>query len=81
MKKQVNQAEWHLTDPRTQNVRCAGCRPRGCRIDTPTRFFGRSHLEKYFEDLELDTRGLCDKCQAASSQGGPRFNALCLTNP
>ena len=53
MKKEVNQAEWRLTDPRTQNVRYAGCRPWGCRIDTPTRCFGRAHLEKYFENLEL----------------------------
>ena len=56
MKSDVNQAEWQLTDPRTHNVRCAGCRPWGCCIDALTRFFGRAHLEKYFENLELDTR-------------------------
>jgi hypothetical protein len=73
MKSEVNQAEWHLTDPRTQNVRCAGCRPWGCRIDAPTRFFGRAHLEKYFENLKLDTRGFVTSAKQPSSQGGPAF--------
>ena len=45
-------------------------RSEGMQHRRPTRFFGRSQLEKYFEDLEPDTRGLCDQCQAATSQGG-----------
>jgi hypothetical protein len=81
MQSEVNQAEWHLTDPRTQSVRCAGCRPWGCRIDAPTRFFGRAPLEKYFENLELDTRGFVTSAKQHRRREGPHFNALCLTNP
>jgi len=59
-----------LKDPRGRKwmLQCAGCRRWGYRHDAPAKFFNRAHLEKYFEPLKLDERGLCEQCQTALSQ-------------
>lgn len=69
MKKEQHDPEWYLKDPRTRKwmVQCSGCLRWGYRADAPVEFFGRSQLEKYLELLKLDTRGLCDSCQAVPS--------------
>jgi hypothetical protein len=73
MKSESNDAEWHLDDPRTRRwmIQCAGCRRWGYRADAPPKFFGRSHMEKYFEELRLNPNGLCEQC--AKAKIGPEI--------
>jgi len=67
MKNQAHDSEWHVQDPRTRKwmVQCLACKRRGYRHDAPPKFFGRAHLERHFEKMKLDDRGVCDKCQGA----------------
>jgi len=43
-------------------VQCAACLKWGYRADAPEKFFGRPHLVKYFEAMNLDERGVCKRC-------------------
>jgi len=65
----VNTANWLLNDPRTRKwmIQCLGCRPWGYQHDAPKKFFGRAHLERYFEPMNLDGRGLCEQCRTSKS--------------
>jgi len=59
-----------MRDPRTRKwmVQCASCKRWGYRDDAPPRFFGRAHMEKHFEKMKLDERGVCEQCR--STEGG-----------
>jgi hypothetical protein len=39
----------------------------GYRHDAPSKFFGRSQMEQYFEELKLDEDGLCEQCRQSSN--------------
>jgi hypothetical protein len=69
MQTQPTSAEWLLKDPRTRKwmQQCAGCQRWGSRHDAPSDFFGRAHLEKYFEALKVDERGICEQCRTVLS--------------
>jgi hypothetical protein len=64
MKNEAHDPKWHLQDPRTRKwmVQCAVCKTWGYRQDAPSKFFGRAHLERYFEAMKLDERGICERC-------------------
>lgn len=65
-KQQQHDPEWHLNDPRTRKwlVQCGACQRVGYRADAPDRFFGRDHVVRYFEALDLDlVTGLCQYCR------------------
>lgn len=68
MKRQENDARWHLDDPRTRKwmVQCTACGRIGFRADAPKKFFGRAHLVRHFDALALDESGRCETCRAAS---------------
>jgi hypothetical protein len=70
MRPEFSDPERLLNDPRCRKwmLQCAGCLRWGYRYDAPAKFFGRALLEKYFEPLRLDERGLCEHCQTARSQ-------------
>ena len=65
LKNQPHDPEWHLRDPRTRKwmVQCATCKRWGYRQGAPSKFFGRDHLIKHFEEMKLDDRGVCDQCR------------------
>lgn len=69
MKSQTNNPEWHLSDPRTRKwmVQCVVCQRIGYRADAPEQFFGRVHLAKHFEPLDVDSAGMCENCSKALS--------------
>ena len=66
-KHEYHDPAWHLKDPRTRKwlIRCASCQKIGYRPDAPAKFFGRYHLVRYFEPLDLDETGLCKDCKEA----------------
>lgn len=68
MKRQQNDAHWHLDDPRTRKwmVQCSACGRIGYRADAPEKFFGRAHLVRYFEALDLDDKGRCQVCRESA---------------
>jgi hypothetical protein len=70
LRPQFSDPEELLKDPRCRKwmLQCSGCRRWGYRHDAPATFFGRAHLEEYFEPLKLDERGLCEQCQTALSK-------------
>jgi hypothetical protein len=72
MKRQAHDPEWLLRDPRTRKwmVQCAICKTWGYRQNARAKFFGKAHLERHFEELKLDERGVCDKCRGAGA-GSP----------
>jgi len=63
MKNEPYDSEWHLQDPRTRKwmVQCAACKRWGYRHDAPPKFFGQDHLERHFDKMKLDERGVCDQ--------------------
>jgi hypothetical protein len=65
MKNQQHDFEWLLRDPRTRKwmVQCVACKRWGYRHDAPPKFFGQIPLERYFEKMKLDERGVCDQCR------------------
>jgi hypothetical protein len=67
MKVDRRDPPWHLKDPRTRKwmVQCNACRRWGYRHGAPAKFFGQVHMEKYFEELKLDERGLSERCRDA----------------
>ena len=67
MKNETHDAEWYLRDPRTRKwmVQCAVCKQWGYPHNAPPKFFGRAQLERHFEEMKLDERGVCDQCRAA----------------
>jgi hypothetical protein len=69
MKQHPHDPVWHLRDPRTRKwmLQCAVCKPWGYRQDAPSKFFGRAHLERHFEELKLDERGVCEHCRVAGA--------------
>jgi hypothetical protein len=72
MKREPNDAEWHLDDPRTRKwiVQCAACGTQGYRAGAPEKFFGRDHLVRHFEAIDLDEHGRCASCREASADAG-----------
>jgi hypothetical protein len=68
MKHEEHDPNWHLTDPRTRKwmLQCAGCGRWGNRQDAPEAFFGRAHLERHFEPMNLDEQGLCEQCRSSN---------------
>jgi hypothetical protein len=68
MMKEQHNSEWYLRDPRTRKwmVQCIACKRWGYRHDAPPKFFGRSMLERHFEAMTLNERGVCSCCQAES---------------
>ena len=66
IKQSQHDPEWHLDDSRTRKwiVQCGACQRIGYRADAPSRFFGRAHLVRHFEALDLDlATGLCQDCR------------------
>jgi hypothetical protein len=70
MKNAAHDSEWHLRDPRTRKwmVQCTVCKTWGYRQDAPAKFFGRADLQRHFEELKLDERGVCDQCRGAGAE-------------
>jgi len=66
--EEEHDSKWYLRDPRTRKwmVQCVTCKRWGYRHDSPPEFFGRSSLERYFEALTLDERGICSHCRESS---------------
>ena len=66
-KHEQHDPEWHLDDPRTRKwlVQCIAGERTGYRSDAPERFFGRDHLVRHFEALDVDLATLL--CQDCSS--------------
>ncbi len=66
VKRQDNDAEWHLNDARTRKwiVQCVKCQTIAYRADAPEQFFGRYHLIKHFKPMMLDSTGTCEDCRA-----------------
>lgn len=69
MKQKPRDPGWLLQDPHTRKwmVQCVACKRWGYRDDAPPQFFGQAYLERYFEKMKLDERGVCDQCRGAGS--------------
>jgi hypothetical protein len=48
-------------------VQCAVCKKWEYRDDASPRFFGRAHIERHFEEMKLDDRGVCEQCREAEA--------------
>ena len=64
IKHEPHDPEWHLNHPRTRKwmVQCSGCLRWSYRVDAPKRFWGRPHMERHFEAIDL-VDGLCQQCR------------------
>ena len=66
MKDDPKDIEWHLDNPKTRKwvVQCVICQDVGYKPDVPHQFFGKSHLEKFFQPLNLNEINVCEKCES-----------------
>src|ERR1700686_1380079 len=63
-------------------VQCAVCKRWGCRHDAPPKSLGRADLERHFEPMKLDERGVRDQCRGGRGQGrniGTQFPITAFT--